>query len=157
MIKKTSDVAASRVGKLVLGLGLTTALFSPFIGAVAGGWATASAAMSAIGLGGAIPLAGAGIFGGFVLGAMAMPVVVVGTLVAAGVTALATKGIVSLFDRKEPAGAEAAPRAQLSHDIGGPAFKASQLGQRFAAAIKQNAKRAKAPQPQFKKQLHFGM
>ncbi len=156
MIKKTSDVIAGRAGKIVLGLGLTTALFSPFIGAVAGGWATASAAMTAIGLGGAIPLAGAGAFGGFVLGAMAMPVVVIGTLVAAGTAAVVTKGIASLFDRK-PAAAETAPRAQLSHDIDGPAFKASKLGARFAAAIKQDAKLKKAPQPQYKQQLRFGM
>lgn len=113
-MKKNSDKAAERVLKIVLGLGLAAALLSPIGGAVLGGWSTASAAAAAIGLGAAVPLAGAGAFGGFVLGSIAAPFVAVGSLFVAGGAALLAKAVASPFDRA-PAAAAQAPDTQRAY------------------------------------------
>jgi len=159
-MKKTSDILASRVGKLVLGLGLTAAVLSPVAGAVLGGWSTATAAASAMGIAAAVPLAGAGLFGGFVLGSIAMPFVAVGAVIAAGVAAVATKGISSLFERKAKAPtAEAAPHVQRFMQLDGPArVSGLTLGRHFDAALKTKTPRNdNTPKPAPSKRWTFGL
>jgi len=149
-MKKNSDVIASRIGKMVLGVGLLAALLSPIGGAVLGGWSTASAAAAAMGLGAAVPLAGAGAFGGFVLGSFAAPIVAIGSLFAAGGAALLAKGVASIFDRPAAAAPENNNTQRAYAFLQAPSRMAGlKIGRSFDAAVKlQKPRNDNAPKPQ---------
>ncbi|MDE1151483.1 MAG: hypothetical protein PW788_03005 [Micavibrio sp.] len=157
-MKKTSDILASRIGKVVLGLGLTAAVLSPVAGAIIGGWSTATAAASAMGIAAAIPLAGAGLFGGFVIGSVAMPFVAIGAVIAAGVAAVTTKGISSLFDKSAPATAGKPDVQRFIRLEGSSRVAGLTLGRHFDAALKQKTPRNdNTPKPAPSKRWTFGL
>ena len=90
-MKRTSDRVASTAAKWTLGIGLLGAIMSPFAGAAIAAWSTGSAAIASLGVAAGVPLAGAGMLGGFVLGSIAAPVVAIGAVIAATVVGGTTK------------------------------------------------------------------
>ncbi len=163
-MRKKSDTAASRVTKIVIGLGFITAALAPFGGAALAAWSTGSAALAGLGLGAAAPLAAAGAVGGFFLGAIAAPVIAIGSI-AVGLLAGATTKLVGSTLEWMAGGSKAAvaqpkPDVQqnIAIDIAGTALNGKKLGASFEAA-KQERKVANEnkPQPKLQKLLRFGM
>ena len=152
---------ASRVSKVIFGLGVAAGFLSPFLGAGLAAWSTGSAALaSSFGLGAAVPLAGAGALGGFILGSIAAPFVMIGGAIAAGGAYAATKAVTSLFSwMKSPAPAAAPkPDTQMRIDLSPQQTKLNklQLASSFDA-VKQKRANDNKPAPQFKQAQRFGM
>ena len=161
-MKKVSDRVASRVAKVTLGVGLIAAILCPFAGAGLAAWSTGSAALASLGLGAAVPLAGAGMVGGFILGSIAAPFVAIGSVLAAAVTGGVTKAVGSLVEWMAAGGRDEAPQpkqtdAQARMDINPVGSKLN--GQKLAALFGKAQKPANEnkPQPQYKKAFRFGM
>lgn len=162
-MRKKSDTAASRVTKTVIGLGFITAALAPFGGAALAAWSTGSAALAGLGLGAAAPLAAAGAFGGFVLGAFAAPVIAIGSVAVGLLAGATTKAIGSTLEwmaggSKAPAQAKPDVQHNIMIDIKGTALNGKKLGESFEAA-QQERKQANEnkPQPKPQKLLRFGM
>lgn len=162
-MRKKSDTAASRVTKTVIGLGFITAALAPFGGAALAAWSTGSAALAGFGLGAAAPLAAAGAFGGFLLGAFAAPVIAIGSIAVGLLAGATTKAIGSTLEwmaggNKPAAQPKADVQQNIMIDIAGSAFNGKKLGESFADA-KQERKVANEnkPQPRLQKLLRFGM
>ncbi len=164
-MRKKSDTAASRVTKVVIGLGFITAALAPFGGAALAAWSTGSAALAtSLGLGAAAPLAAAGAFGGFVLGVFAAPVIAIASIAVGLLAGATTRAIGSTLEwmagGNKPASVQPKADVQqnLSIDITGTAFNGKKLGESFEAA-KQERKVANQnkPQPKLHKLLRFGM
>jgi hypothetical protein len=161
-MKKTSDKVASKVGKVVLGVGLIAAIVCPFAGAGLAAWSTGAAAISSLGLAAGIPLAGAGAFGGFVLGAVAAPVVAGLSVAASGIAWGVTKMIGSVVEWMVSGGREKQPEAPASHadmthslDSAGARMGGLKLARMFDSAQSRKPANENKPQPQYKKALGF--
>jgi len=162
-MKKTSDKVASKVGKFVLGIGLIAAIACPFAGAAFAAWSTGSAAIASLGVLAGVPLAGAGAVGGFVLGALASPIVAGGSFLASGLAWGATKMIGSLVEwmaaggkEKTPAPAPAAQTDTMhSLDSVGSKLGGLKLVKSFDGATLPRPANENKPQPQYKKALGF--
>ncbi len=163
-MKKVSDRVASRVAKLTLGVGLIAAILCPFAGAGLAAWSTGAAALASLGTAAAIPLAGAGMVGGFVLGSIAAPFVAIGSVLAAGVTGGVTKAVGSLVEWMA-AGSKAASAApqpkhvdtQARMDINPAGSKLNGMKLATLFAKTQKSANENKPQPQHKKAFRFGM
>lgn len=161
-MKKTSDKVASKVGKVVLGVGLIAAIACPFAGAAMAAWTTGAAAIASFGAAAGIPLAAAGGLGGFIVGAVASPFVAAGSFFASGLAWGATKMIGSLVEwmadggkEKQPAPAPAAHVDTMhSFDSVGSTLGGVKLAKLFDSAMARPANENK-PQPQYKKALGF--
>ncbi|MDI1228425.1 MAG: hypothetical protein PSY14_12140 [bacterium] len=164
-MRKKSDIAASRVTKIVIGLGFIAAALAPFGGAALAAWSTGAAALAGLGLGAAAPLAAAGAFGGFILGAFAAPVIAIGSIAVGLLAGATTKAIGSTLEWMaggSKAETAAQPKADVQHnihiDIAGAGLNSKKLGESFGAA-KQERQLANQnkPQPKLQKLLRFGM
>ena len=111
---KRSDKLALGATGLTAALGVGAALFFPLAGLVAGAYFTYGAVAATMGTGATVALTAAGAVGGLVLGKIARPIAMVGSVAVAGLVGGVTKMISRLFDRpsKQPrrTSATAAPR-----------------------------------------------
>lgn len=162
-MKPLSSRIASKVGKLTLGLGLTAAMLSPFAGAGIAAWSTGAAALASMGLGAAVPLAGAGLVGGFVLGTIAAPVIAIGAVAAAGIAYGVTRSVGSFFEwlvtpkQREEQPAPAQTDVSRSMDFTASNVLSQKLSPSFAQALEEKVANENRPQPQYKHAPRIGL
>ena len=96
---KRSDKLALGATGLTAALGVGAALFFPLGGLIAGAYFTYGAVAATMGTGATVALTAAGAVGGLVLGKIARPIAMLGSVAVAGLVGGATKMISGLFDR----------------------------------------------------------
>lgn len=159
-MKTTTDRVASTAAKWTLGVGLLAAILSPFAGAGLAAWSTGSAALASLGLGAAVPLAGAGMLGGFILGSMAAPVVAIGAVMAATVVGVATKVVGRTLGWMFTSEKSERPQPDMKHSTeidpgANPAFGKSISGPFASQAKPANENVKPAPKPEVRKGFRF--
>lgn len=95
---KMSSVAGAGVGALAAGLGLVATILTPVAGLALGGYFTYGAVAATMGTGATVALTAAGAVGGLFLGKIAAPIVLLGSLGAAGLVGGLVKGAGSLLE-----------------------------------------------------------
>lgn len=95
---KMSSVAGAGVGALAAGLGLVAAILTPVVGLALGGYFTYGAVAATMGTGATVALTAAGAVGGLVVGKIAAPIVMIGSLGVAGLIGGAVKGVGALIE-----------------------------------------------------------
>lgn len=161
-MKKTSDKVASKVGKVVLGVGLIAAIACPFAGAAIAAWTTGAAAIASFGATAGIPLAAAGGLGGFIVGAVASPFVAGASFLVSGLAWGASKMIGGLIewmasDSKEKQPEAPARHVDVMHSFDGVGSKLGgiRLAKTFDSALSAKSANENKPQPQYKKAFGF--
>ena len=96
---KRSDKLALGVTGLTAAVGVGAALFFPLAGLIAGAYFTYGAVAATMGTGATVALTAAGAIGGMVLGKIARPIAMVGSVAVAGIIGGMTKMVSKLFDR----------------------------------------------------------
>ena len=95
---KLSTVAGAGVGALAVGAGLVATILTPVAGLVLGGYFTYGAVAATMGTGAIVALTAAGAVGGLVLGKIAAPIVMLGSLGVAGLIGGVVKGAGALLE-----------------------------------------------------------
>jgi|GEM_PF-1803066 len=109
---KRSDKLAIGATGFTAAVGIGAALFFPLGGLIAGAYFTYGAVAATMGTGATVALTAAGAVGGLVLGKIARPIAMIGSVAVAGMVGGLTKIVTGLLDRSPRGNGRVAPEAQ---------------------------------------------